>query len=45
MYFIIYLFFIVSKTIIFDLDETLIHSNKNLKKPSDVKINMKFPYG
>ena len=36
---------LVSKTIIFDLDETLIHCNDYLKLPHDVKLTIKFPQG
>lgn len=33
------------KTIIFDLDETLIHCNENVYVPSDFKIKINFPTG
>ena len=33
------------KTLIFDLDETLIHCNDNLTKPYDRKIAIKFDNG
>ena len=33
----------VKKTIIFDLDETLVHTNQNINVPCDVVIPMKFP--
>ena len=33
------------KTIIFDLDETLIHCNENVHMPSDVILKIKFPTG
>jgi len=33
------------KTIIFDLDETLIHCNENDEKPSDIQIPITFPTG
>lgn len=35
----------VKKTIIFDLDETLIHTNNNWRSPCDVVIDMSFPDG
>jgi CTD small phosphatase-like protein 2 len=31
------------QTIIFDLDETLIHCNENLTVPHDVSLPIKFP--
>ena len=33
------------KTVIFDLDETLIHCNDHLDKPHDVKLTITFPSG
>ncbi len=33
------------KTIVFDLDETLIHCNENTRIPSDVVLAIKFPQG
>ena len=33
------------KTIIFDLDETLIHCNENIFAHSDFKIKVNFPTG
>ena len=33
------------KTIVFDLDETLIHCNENTKIPGDVILPIKFPTG
>jgi len=33
------------KTIIFDLDETLIHCNENANIPSDVVLPIRFPHG
>jgi CTD small phosphatase-like protein 2 len=33
------------KTIVFDLDETLIHCNESLDIPYDVKLPIKFPHG
>ena len=33
------------KTVIFDLDETLIHCNENLNTPFDVKLPIVFPTG
>lgn len=33
------------KTVIFDLDETLIHCNENTNLPSDFKIKINFPTG
>lgn len=33
------------KTIVFDLDETLIHCNDSTEAPHDVKIQIKFPTG
>ena len=33
------------KTIIFDLDETLIHCNDSTEQPCDVKLAIKFPTG
>ena len=33
------------KTIVFDLDETLIHCNENTNIPYDVKLPIKFPTG
>lgn len=37
--------FVDKKTIIFDLDETLIHCNENASVPSDVVLPIKFPHG
>lgn len=33
------------KTIVFDLDETLIHCNESVKVPGDVILPIKFPTG
>lgn len=33
------------KTLIFDLDETLIHCNENQNNPSDVRVPVTFPNG
>ena len=33
------------KTIVFDLDETLIHCNESIDIPSDVILSIKFPTG
>ena len=33
------------KTLVFDLDETLIHCNDSLDKKSDIIIPIKFPNG
>lgn len=33
------------KTVVFDLDETLIHCNDNLNPPYSVKLPIKFPTG
>jgi len=33
------------KTLVFDLDETLIHCNTDQKKASDVVLHVKFPDG
>ncbi len=33
------------KTVVFDLDETLIHCNDNLNTPYSVKLPIKFPTG
>lgn len=33
------------RTIIFDLDETLIHCNESLEKPHDVALDIVFPNG
>jgi CTD small phosphatase-like protein 2 len=33
------------KTIIFDLDETLIHCNLDSTKPTDIVLNVDFPSG
>ena len=33
------------KTVIFDLDETLIHCNDSLDQPYDVKVKIRFPTG
>jgi len=33
------------KTVIFDLDETLIHCNENMNVSSDFKIKINFPTG
>ena len=38
-------FYLDKKTIVFDLDETLIHCNDNLTSPYDVKLPIKFPTG
>ena len=35
----------LTKTLIFDLDETLIHCNENADVPSDVTIDITFPTG
>ena len=33
------------KTVVFDLDETLIHCNEDSSVDSDVKMQIKFPTG
>jgi CTD small phosphatase-like protein 2 len=33
------------KTVVFDLDETLIHCNENTNVPYDIKVPIKFPTG
>jgi CTD small phosphatase-like protein 2 len=33
------------KTLVFDLDETLIHCNESSEMPSDVILPIKFPTG
>lgn len=33
------------KTLVFDLDETLIHCNESANVPSDVVLPIKFPSG
>ena len=33
------------KTVVFDLDETLIHCNENLEAPYDVRLPITFPNG
>lgn len=33
------------KTVIFDLDETLIHCNENISMSYDIKLPIKFPTG
>jgi CTD small phosphatase-like protein 2 len=33
------------KTLVFDLDETLIHCNENPNIPSDVSLQIPFPNG
>lgn len=33
------------KSVVFDLDETLIHCNDSVEIPNDVKITIKFPTG
>lgn len=38
-------FFIDSKTLIFDMDETLIHCNESVNIPCDVVVDIKFPTG
>lgn len=38
-------FILDKKTVIFDLDETLIHCNDTLETPYDVKLRIKFPTG
>lgn len=35
----------MKKSIIFDLDETLIHCNENVRVPGDVILPIKFPTG
>jgi len=35
----------VKKTLVFDLDETLIHCNNSYMEPSDIVLNMTFPDG
>jgi hypothetical protein len=48
MFFIVYIFYYINldkKTLIFDLDETLIHCNESLDLPSDVILPIKFPHG
>jgi len=37
--------FIDKKTLIFDLDETLIHCNESTAIPSDVLLPIRFPHG
>ena len=37
--------YVDKKTIVFDLDETLIHCNENINIPHDVKLPIKFPTG
>jgi len=39
------LVFLGKKTLVFDLDETLIHCNENSNIPSDVVLPIKFPTG
>lgn len=34
-----------NKTVVLDLDETLIHCNENIQIPSDVIIPIEFPNG
>jgi CTD small phosphatase-like protein 2 len=38
-------FILDMKTVVFDLDETLIHCNDSLTPPHDVKLPIKFPTG
>lgn len=33
------------KTVVFDLDETLIHCNESLNVPNDFRIKINFPTG
>lgn len=33
------------RTLVFDLDETLVHCNESVEKPSDVVLPIKFPSG
>ena len=42
---IIFFYFLVAKTIVFDLDETLIHCNENMDVASDVTLPITFPTG
>ena len=35
----------LKKTIVFDLDETLIHCNESIKVPGDVILPIRFPTG
>ena len=37
------IFYIDRKTLVFDLDETLIHCNENSSIKSDVVLSIKFP--
>lgn len=39
------IFWLAQKTLIFDLDETLIHCNENINIPSDVILPIVFPTG
>lgn len=34
-----------SKTLVFDMDETLIHCNESTEIPCDVVVDIKFPTG
>ena len=34
-----------SKTLVFDMDETLIHCNESTEVPSDVIVDIRFPTG
>lgn len=38
-------YYLVTKTIVFDLDETLIHCNENMDIVSDVTLPITFPTG
>jgi hypothetical protein len=39
------IFSFIAKTIVFDLDETLIHCNESTELPCDVILPIKFPTG
>lgn len=38
-------FLIEKRTLVFDLDETLIHCNESVDMPCDVRLPIKFPHG
>lgn len=40
-----FIIFLAGKTIIFDLDETLVHCNEGDKLPADTYLDIKFPTG
>jgi len=44
-FFLFFTNFLDNKTLIFDMDETLIHCNENTNLPSDVIVELKFPTG